>query len=99
MGRVPRTRAAAVTLVSLEAAQSKSFEYHVPLSPSWPVRLIEAATRDDFLVGDRVSFEDRHLQTRIGTLVRSNQKTASINCDNEPGWRVPFDLLRHLIDL
>ena len=56
-------------------------------------------TRDDFRVGDRVSFEDRHLQTRIGTIVRINQKTASINCENEPGWRVPFGLLRHLIDL
>ena len=56
-------------------------------------------TRDDFRVGDRVSFEDRHLQTRIGTIVRINQKTATVDCDNEPGWRVSFALLRHIVDL
>lgn len=56
-------------------------------------------TRADFRVGDRVSFEDRHLQTRIGTIVRINQKTASVNCENEPGWRVSFGLLRHVVDL
>ncbi|WP_341648036.1 hypothetical protein [Thauera humireducens] len=56
-------------------------------------------TRDDFRVGDRVSFEDRHLQTRIGTIVRINQKTASVDCENEPGWRVSFALLRHVVDL
>ena len=41
----------------------------------------------------------RHLQTRIGTIVRINQKTASIDCENEPGWRVSFALLRHVVDL
>ncbi len=56
-------------------------------------------TREDFRVGDRVSFEDRHLQTRIGTIVRINQKTASVDCENEPGWRVSFGLLRHVVDL
>ncbi len=56
-------------------------------------------TRADFRVGDRVSFEDRHLQTRIGTIVRINQKTASVDCENEPGWRVSFGLLRHVVDL
>ncbi len=55
--------------------------------------------RDHFRVGDRVSFEDRHLQTRIGTIVRLNQKTASVDCENEPGWRVSFGLLRHVVDL
>jgi len=55
-------------------------------------------TRDDFRVGDRVSFDDRHLQTRIGTILRINQRTASVDCD-EQSWRVPFGLLRHIVDL
>lgn len=62
-------------------------------------RSAQRPTREDFRVGDRVSFEDRHLQTRIGTIVRINQKTASIDCENEPGWRVSFALLRHVVDL
>ena len=62
-------------------------------------RSAQRPTREDFRVGDRVSFEDRHLQTRIGTIVRINQKTASIDCENEPGWRVSFGLLRHVVDL
>jgi integrase len=32
-------------------------------------RSAQRPTREDFRVGDRVSFEDRHLQTRIGTIV------------------------------
>lgn len=56
-------------------------------------------TRADFRVGDRVSFEDRHLQTCIGTIVRINQKTASIDCEGESGWRVSFALLRHVVKL
>ena len=55
-------------------------------------------SRDDFRVGDRVGFDDRHLQTHIGTIVRINQRTASIDCDGH-NWRVSFDLLRHIIDL
>ncbi|HQZ03150.1 MAG TPA: hypothetical protein PL024_13015 [Thauera sp.] len=60
-----------------------------------PMRL----TRNDFRVGDRVSFEDRHLQLRVGTITRINQKTAGVDCDGERGWRVPFGLLRPLVDL
>ncbi|MCK0508606.1 hypothetical protein [Aromatoleum anaerobium] len=55
-------------------------------------------TRADFRGGDQVSFEDRHLQTRIGTIVRINQRTATLDCDGQ-SWRVSFPLLRHLVDL
>ncbi|MFJ1252254.1 type II toxin-antitoxin system HipA family toxin [Cupriavidus sp. CuC1] len=58
------------------------------------------AQRADFLVGDTVSFTDQHLRERIGTIVRLNQKTASIQCDpNEGHWRVSFALLRKVVDL
>lgn len=69
-------------------------------APSAPSpKPVQRPTREDFRVGDRVSFEDRHLQARIGTIVRINQKTASVDCENEAGWRVPFGLLRHVVDL
>lgn len=55
-------------------------------------------TRDDFRVGDRVSFEDRYLRTRIGTIIRINQKTATLDCGDSQ-WRVPFGVLRPVIDL
>ena len=58
----------------------------------------QSPTRADFRLGDRVSFDDRHLQTRIGTIVRINQRTATLDCDGE-SWRVSFHLLRHLVDL
>ncbi|NLZ10482.1 hypothetical protein [Neopusillimonas aromaticivorans] len=38
-----------------------------------PELKVKRAGRDDFCKGDRVSFEDRHLQTCIGTIVRSNR--------------------------
>ena len=55
-------------------------------------------TRDDFKVGDTVSFIDRDQRTRIGKIVRLNLKTASIDCDNEP-WRVSFGWLQHVVDV
>ena len=55
-------------------------------------------TRADFKVGDAVSFIDRDQQTRIGKIVRLNQKTASIECDNGL-WRVSFGWLQHLVDV
>jgi len=55
-------------------------------------------TRDDFRVGEKVSFEDRYLQTQVGTIVRINQRTASVDC-NDQNWRVSFGFLRHIVDL
>lgn len=40
-----------------------------------------------FRVGDRVAFEADH-GTVTGTVVRINQKTASIDADDGRGWRV-----------
>ncbi|WP_459569405.1 hypothetical protein [Cupriavidus sp. 8B] len=37
---------------------------------------------------------------RIGTIVRINQKTASVQCNPDEGhWRVSFALLRKVVDL
>lgn len=67
-------------------------------TPEPPVQEAPRPGRADFRVGDRVSFDDRHLQTHIGTIVRINQRTASLDCDGQ-SWRVPFAMLRHVVDL
>ena len=58
----------------------------------------EIAGRDDFRVGQRVSFTDQHLQHRVGLIVRINQRTATLDCEGQ-SWRVAFGLLRHLVDV
>lgn len=57
----------------------------------------EIASRNDFRVGNRVSFTDQNLQHRVGLIVRINQRTATLDCDGQT-WRVAFGLLRHLVD-
>jgi hypothetical protein len=39
------------------------------------------------------------MQTQIGTIVRINQRTATVETPDGPGWRVPFRLLRHVVDI
>jgi hypothetical protein len=58
----------------------------------------KAPGREEFARGDTVSFEGRDLIQRVGTIVRLNQKTATVSCDGLE-WRVSFALLRHVIDL
>lgn len=62
--------------------------------PRAPARL----ARSDFSVADTVSFEGRDLIQRVGTVVRLNPKTATVSCDGQQ-WRVPFALLRRVVDL
>lgn len=58
----------------------------------------EIPRREDFRIGNRVSFTDRELQQRTGLIVRINQRTATLDCDGQT-WRVAFGLLRHLVDI
>lgn len=56
--------------------------------------------REDFKVGDTVSFTDQHLQHHVGIVVRVNTKTASIQCGEDEGlWRVSFGALNKVINL
>ncbi len=55
--------------------------------------------RDDFLRGDKVSFTDKYLQHQVGTITRINQRTASVECEAGTGWRVPFAMLSHVMDI
>ena len=58
----------------------------------------EIADRNDFRVGNRVSFTDQALQHRVGLVVRINQRTATLDCDGQT-WRVAFGLLHRLVDV
>jgi hypothetical protein len=55
--------------------------------------------RDDFRCGEKVSFEDKHLNTVIGTIVRVNQRTATVDPGDGSTWRVGFAVLRHVVDI
>jgi hypothetical protein len=56
-------------------------------------------TRNDFRCGEKVAFEDKYLQTVIGTIVRINERTATIDPGDGVKWRVGFALLRHVVDI
>jgi hypothetical protein len=55
--------------------------------------------RNDFRCGEKVSFEDKYLLTQVGTIVRINQRTATIDAGDGGSWRVGFTLLRHVVDI
>jgi hypothetical protein len=57
------------------------------------------ATRNDFRCGEKVAFEDKHLNTVVGTVMRINQRTATIDPGDGTSWRVGFALLRHVVDI
>ncbi len=60
----------------------------------------KAASRPDFKVGDRVTFQDRNNILVTGTVRRINQKTVTVAPDNKDGhWRVSAALLNHLVDI
>jgi len=56
-------------------------------------------TRNDFRCGEKVAFEDKYLQTVVGTIVRINGRTATIDPGDGTQWRVGFGLLRHILDV
>lgn len=56
-------------------------------------------TRENFRSGDKVAFEDKYLQTVVGTVVRVNARTATIDAGGGNTWRVGFALLRRVIDI
>jgi hypothetical protein len=56
-------------------------------------------SRNDFCCGERVAFEDKYLNTLVGTIVRINQRTATVDPGDGTSWRVGFALLRHVVDI
>ncbi|CAN7664517.1 MULTISPECIES: hypothetical protein [unclassified Variovorax] len=67
-------------------------------APSKPTPPPEIPRRENFRVGQRVSFADQGLQRHIGQITRINQRTATIHCDGR-AWRVGFAFLQHITDV
>ncbi|MDC6167772.1 MULTISPECIES: hypothetical protein [unclassified Roseateles] len=53
----------------------------------------------EFQKGDTVTFEDRDGRNITGVAVRINQRTATIGTGDGGSWRVPFHMLRHVLDI
>jgi hypothetical protein len=78
------------TAIAVDPAQ------RTPESASGPAAPVIDATV--FRVGDTVGFTDKYLRERVGTVIRINDKSISIDCDGE-SWRVSRRLLRKIIDI
>ena len=106
-GQIVELKPTQVVLVDHATRRRLTLPYAALLTDGLPGNPSEAprpapptARRDDFRPGDTVSFTDQHLQQRIGTIIRINQKTASIQCDPTEGhWRVGFGLLTKIVDI
>jgi hypothetical protein len=99
-GRITQFKAEQVLILTATPAQYWWVPYAaIQLDPNQvpPPPPPKAPQRADFARGDTVSFEGRDLIQRVGTIVRLNQKTATVSCDGLE-WRVSFALLRHVID-
>ena len=71
-----------------------STPYVPPPDPATPATQARA-----FQLGDTVTFEDRNGRSITGVVVRVNQRTATIGTGDGGTWRVPFHLLRHVLDI
>ena len=109
-GKVVAMRDTQVTLQDLRERREWKLPYAAidpPVPSADAARQTEAApaptaprpTRNDFRCGEKVAFEDKYLQTVVGTIVRINERTASIDPGDGTKWRVGFALLRHVVDV
>lgn len=80
---------------AVELPDGPSTQHAEPPAPAASLR----PTRNDFWCGDKVAFEDKYLQTVVGTVVRINQRTATIDPGDGTTWRVGFALLRPVVDV
>lgn len=108
-GKVVAMRDTQVTLQDLHERREWKLPYAAIESPvpnaaarqaqATPAPSTPRPTRNDFRCGEKVAFEDKYLQTVVGTIVRINERTASIDPGDGTKWRVGFALLRHVVDL
>lgn len=56
---------------------------------------VPRSKRNGFRCGGKVAFEDEYLNTVVGTIVRINQRTATIDPGDGTSWLVAFADLRH----
>ena len=53
----------------------------------------------EFQRGDTVTFDDRDGRNITGVIVRINQRTATLGTADGETWRVPFHILRQVLDV
>lgn len=58
----------------------------------------EVHRKEDFRVGQKVSFSDQSLKRHVGQIARINQRIATVHCDGR-AWRISFALLQHVVDM
>jgi hypothetical protein len=58
----------------------------------------EFHSKEDFRVGQKVSFPDQSLKRHVGQITRTNQRTATVHCDGRAWW-ISFALLQHVVDV
>jgi hypothetical protein len=78
--------------------RSEQAQYEPPPEP------VTAETKArEFQRGDTVTFDDRDGRGVTGVIVRINQRTATIGTGTGTAdvgtWRVPFHMLRHVLDI
>jgi hypothetical protein len=56
-------------------------------------------TRADFARGDNVSFEPQDMIARFGSIIRMNQKTATVATEDGMEWRVAYGALRRVVNV
>ena len=108
-GKVLAMRDTQVTLHDLRERREWKLPYAAiePPVPNAAARQAQAEpepaaprpSRNDFRCGEKVAFEDKYLNTVVGTIVRINERTASIDPGDGTKWRVGFALLRHVLDV
>ena len=76
--------------------RSEQAPYEPPPEP-----VISATKAREFQRGDTVTFDDRDGRAINGVIVRINQRSATIGTGTADGgtWRVPFHMLRHVLDI
>ncbi len=76
--------------------RSEQAPYEPPPEP-----VTTATKAREFQRGDSATFDDRDGRAITGVGVRNNQRTATIGTGTADGgtWRVPFHMLRHVLDI
>jgi len=91
-------------LVQPDTTRESGWVMYAPLSldpsqaPQTPASS-RRPSRADFALGDTVSFEPQDLIARFGTIIRLNQKTATLSADDGLQWRVSYAGLRRVVNL
>ncbi|MCR6480859.1 hypothetical protein NU688_32210 [Variovorax sp. ZS18.2.2] len=109
-GKVVAMRDTQVTLHEDSTRREWKLPYAAiePPNPASPVDTTSASgaalpqhrpARGDFHRGARVAFDDKYLQPQVGIIERINQRTATVDIGSGQSWRVPFHMLRQVVDI